>query len=358
MARFNPQNERIKREYFEFLRQADQKSESTVRGIEKALLRFEEHCEFANFTKFKAAQGMSFKKALARPPAGGRALSPATVHSTLTAVQRFLRWLICQPGFKSKIKATDINYLNLSEKDVRAAASSPSKSYPTLEQLRHVLAMMPATTEVERRDRAVFALIMLTGIRDNAAASLRIKHVDLERMLILQDPTEVRTKNSKLIETVLLPLGEEVERALTDWVVYLREQLLYGGDDPLFPQTASTYDPQRGLGKGGLKRTCWSNAAPIRDIFKRALTAAGIQYFSPHRVRDTLVAHGYQWCRTPEELKALSQNLGHSQVATTLISYGTIALHRQRELIRGAGQRDGQQDKLDRLMALLEQRLT
>lgn len=55
---------------------------------------------------------------------------------------------------------------------------------------------MPSATEVERRDRAVFALIMLTRIRDNAAASLRIKHVDLERMLILQDPTEVRTQNS------------------------------------------------------------------------------------------------------------------------------------------------------------------
>jgi site-specific recombinase XerD len=233
IVRFNPNNERIKREYFEFLRQADQKSETTVRGIEKSLLRFEEHCEFADFTKFKAGQGMSFKKALARPPAGSKALSPATIHSTLTAVQRFLRWLICQPGFKSKIKATDINYLNLSEKDVRAASSSPSKSYPTLEQLRHVLALMPAETETERRDRVVFALIMLTGIRDNAAASLRIKHVDLERMLILQDPTDVRTKNSKLIETVLLPLGEEVEGALIDWVAYLREQLLYGGDDPL-----------------------------------------------------------------------------------------------------------------------------
>lgn len=77
MAKFNTKKERIKREYFEFLRQADQKSETTVRGIEKALLRFEEHCEFADFTKFKAAQGISFKEELARPPVGGKGLSPA-----------------------------------------------------------------------------------------------------------------------------------------------------------------------------------------------------------------------------------------------------------------------------------------
>ncbi len=34
-------------------------------------------------------------------------------------------------------------------------------------------------------------------------ASLVIRHADIDRMLIVQDPTAVRTKNSKLIELVL-----------------------------------------------------------------------------------------------------------------------------------------------------------
>ena len=244
----NPRNERIKRDYAEFLRQADQKSEATVRGVEKALLRFEEHTGFADFTSFGRAQAMSFRAALAKPPASSKVLSPATVLSTLTAIQRFLRWLILQPGMKSKFRATDIAYLNLSEKDVRAASAAPSKPFPTLEQLRHTLAKMPVGTPIAQRDRALFALLMMTGIRDNAAASLRIRHVDLDRMLIVQDPVTVRTKNSKLIESVLLPLGEEVERAFTDWVAYLRADLLYGPDDPVFPQTATSDRPGAGAG--------------------------------------------------------------------------------------------------------------
>src|ERR671918_1767533 len=281
MTTLNPRNERIKRGYVEFLRQADRKSEGTIRGVEKALHRFEEHTRFTDFASFKREKAMSSRAALAKPPAGGKALSAATVLSTLTAVQRFLRWLILQPGVKSKIRATDIDYLNLSANEARAAAAAPSKPFPTMEQLKHTLAKMPAGTEIERRDRALFALIMMTGARDSAAASLRLRHVELDRSLIVQDPTSVRTKNGKLIESVLLPLGDEVERAFADWIVYLRADLLYGPDDPVFPQTATRIDPARGPVADGLKRLCWSSSAPIRAIFRRAFEEAGLPYFQP-----------------------------------------------------------------------------
>lgn len=353
----NPKNERIKRDYAEFLRQADQKSEATVRSIEKALLRFEEHTGFADFTNFSRAKATAFRAALAKPPGGANPLGPSTILSTLKAVQRFLRWLILQPGMKSKINATDIAYLNLSEKEVRAASAVPSKPFPTMEQLKHTLSRMPAGTEIERRDRALFALLMMTGMRDNAAASLRLRHVDLDRALIVQDPATVRTKNSKLIESVLLPLGEEVERAFADWIGHLRADLLYGLDDPVFPQTATRIDPVRGPVAEELKREIWSNAAPIRTIFRRAFHAAGLPYFSPHRVRSSIVDVAYRWCRTPEEFKAFSQNLGHSNVATTLSSYGTIALSRQRELIRNAGKGEDRDAKIERLLEAMAQKI-
>lgn len=356
MTPYNPRNERIKRDYAEFLRQADQKSETTVRGIEKALRRFEEHTGFANFTSFTRQQAVSFRQSMAKPPKGEKQLSPATIHSALTAIQRFLRWLILQPGMKSKLKATDIAYLNLTGKEVRAATSTPSKRFPTIEQLKHALACMPSSTDIERRDRAMFALIMLTGIRDNAAASLLIRHVDLDRMMIIQDPTDVRTKNSKLIESVLLPLGEEVERPFIDWIQYLRTELLYGPDDPVFPQTASRIDPVLGPVADGLKRECWANSAAIRAIFRKAFEGANLPYFTPHLVRNSLVDLAYRWCNTPEEFKAFSQNLGHAHVTTTLQSYGTIALTRQRELIRSAGRRDSKDERIERILAMLEER--
>ena len=60
----------------------------------------------------------------------------------------------------------------------------------------------------------------------------------------------------------------------------------------------------------GLKPAHWSTAAPIRAIFREAFVAAGLPYFNPQSLRSTLFALGETVCRTPEEFKAWSQNLG------------------------------------------------
>ena len=125
MARFNPKNERIKRPYFRFLREADQKADSTIRSVEKAILRFENHTGFADFATYNSTQAVEFKKALSE--AG---LSKATSHSTVNALKRFFKWLACQPGYKSKIHLPDIEYLNLPEKDVRAAKEPRYRDFP------------------------------------------------------------------------------------------------------------------------------------------------------------------------------------------------------------------------------------
>lgn len=354
MQEINAENERIKREYVEFLREADQKSEATVRGVEKAILRFEEYTGFSDFGRFNRDQAKGFKTAMSAPADVCKHLGNSTILSTLKALQRFFRWLSVQPGFKSKIDANAIAYFNLTEKDIRAASSSPRKPSPSMDQLKRVLVSMPLETVLEKRDRAVFALITMTGIRDNAAASLLLGHVDVDRHMIVQDPKTVRTKNSKLIESVLLPLGQEVEDALLSWVRYLREELRWQPDDPLFPQSQQRIDPQRGPIIDGVKRQIWTGSQPIRHIFRRAFEGAGLPYFTPHRVRNTVVEYAYLTCRTPEEFKAFSQNLGHESVVTTLSSYGQIPLTRQRELIRNAGKSRDLDAKLERLLEVLE----
>ncbi|MFZ7090381.1 site-specific integrase [Primorskyibacter sp. 2E233] len=353
MDKFNAVNERIKRDYAEFLREADQKSEATVRGVEKAILRFEEYTGFRDFGRFNREQAKGFRAALSSPDDENKRLGNSTVLSTLKAVQRFFRWLSVQPGFKSKIDTNAIAYFNLSEKDIRAATSSPTKPSPTMDQLKRALESMPSETILEKRDRAVFALIMMTGIRDNAAASLLLGHVDIDRQLIVQDPKTVRTKNSKLIESVLLPLGPEIEGVLFSWVAYLRDELRWQPNDPLFPQSRHRIDPLKGPVVDAIKRQVWSNSQPIRQIFKQASTGAGLPYFTPHQVRNTVVEYAYLTCRTPEEFKAFSQNLGHESVVTTLSSYGQIPLVRQRELIRNAGKSRGIDEKIEMILARL-----
>lgn len=71
-----------------------------------------------------------------------------------------------------------------------------------------------------------------------------------------------------------------------------------------------------------------------RDSAIASITTAGLPYFNPHSFRNTLVQLGQDVCKTPEQFKAWSQNLGHEKVLTTFLSYGEVACHRQGEIIR------------------------
>jgi hypothetical protein len=47
-----------------------------------------------------------------------------------------------------------------------------------------------------------------------------------------------------------------------------------------------------------------------------------------------LAGLGEKVCRTPEEFKAWSQNMGHEGVLTTFTSYGEVSRERQARIIR------------------------
>ena len=69
---------------------------------------------------------------------------------------------------------------------------------------------MPATTEIERRDRALIAFTILTGARDGAIASFKLGHIDIEEGLIDQDARQVQTKFSKSFITTFFPVGDDI----------------------------------------------------------------------------------------------------------------------------------------------------
>ena len=194
---------------------------------------------------------------------------------------------------------------------------------------------MPAGSDIELRNRALIAFTLLTGARDRAIASFKLKHVDLAAGCVHQDAREVKTKFSKTFTTYFFPVGDEALGIVTEWVRYLREVRLAGNDDPLFPATRIAVGASRHFEAAGLDRTHWSSAAPIRGIFREAFADARVPYFNPHSFRNTLVRLGETRCQTPEDFKAWSQNLGHEGVLTTFYSYGEVSNRRQGEIIRG-----------------------
>src|SRR3990172_10720904 len=122
MTTHNPDNERIKRWYFAYLKEAKRHSEPTVDAVAKALARFEADTRHRDFRAFHFEQAIAFKKHLAeqRGQRSGEKLSKATLHATLADLKRFFQWLSGQPGYKSRLIYTDAENFNFSDKDTRA----------------------------------------------------------------------------------------------------------------------------------------------------------------------------------------------------------------------------------------------
>lgn len=362
MKKFHPKNERIKHEYMGYLEGPKQMSAASVDQVAAALAQFENFTRHKDFAAFKSEQATGFKNHLAGTinTATAKPLATSTIHARLMALKAFFEWLCWQPGYKSKIRYHDIEYFKLSANDTRIAKASRERPVPSMEQIRHALFAMPHETDVQKRDRAVVAFTILSGARDNAIASLKLRHVDMTAHKIHQDGRDVRTKSRKTFTTVFFPVGDDIEAVVHEWVAFLTTERLFGPDDPLFPATAVKVGSSGQFEPVGLRRKPWASAAMIRQIFKRAFGAVNLPYFNPHSFRKTLAIMGETVCITPEDFKAWSQNLGHEQVMTTFYSYGKVSPHRQAEIIVGLGRTHQDNDEgvsNETLIALLKKRM-
>lgn len=335
--KFNGKNERIKRTYARYLKAARRLGEASIDAGLAAIDRFEIYTKRRDFAQFHIEQAIAFKDHLAAQfnKRTGKPLSLSTQLHTLEALRAFINWLADQSGYRSRIRHSDADYFSLSLKHTAVARAHRPVEGPTIEQVRYVIEHMRSDTDLRTRNRAVIACAILTGARDDALASLRLKHIDLQERMLRQDAASVRTKASKTIETWFFPVGDFFVDVMADWVRFLKDERQWGLDDPLFPRTKMARG-EGGLNRpAGLDRVCWSNAGPIRKIFRDAFEAAGLPYFNPHSLRKTLARLGLERCRTAEEFKAWSQNFGHNDVLTTFTSYGQVDRRRQGEIICG-----------------------
>jgi integrase/recombinase XerD len=318
----NPRNDRVKRDYLIWLKEAKQRCTATAEQARHAIDRFESYTGFKDFSTFNKEQAMGFKRALldSKAQRSGKPTSISTVHHRLQAIKEFLAWLHGQEDYRRRIVPANIAYLNLTTGEERQAHAAGPKQYATLENYRKALFAMPTGTEIERRDQAIMALMLLTCMRDAAVVSLKLKHIDVKRKRVFQDPRQVKTKFSKTIETVFYPVGNDVEAIITQWVVYLTAEKQFTPDDPLFPKTVSGHDEHQNFIPDGLGREHWANATSVRKIFRTAFERVRLPYVKPHSIRDTLTQLAYKLNLTGEELKAWSQNMGHDNLGRQKLS--------------------------------------
>ncbi len=331
----NSANEKIKRRYFSWLRGAKGYSEQTVVAIERALHQFELFTEYKDFKTFCERQATGFKTWLDAQRRNGRPLSNTTKYHTLRHLNAYFSWLATQPGFRSRISLDAVSFLSLDRRTVREVLSPRPHRFPSLEQVTGLVMSIKGISEIDRRDRALISFLLLTGMRYQAVCSLSLGCFDAKRLVVFQDPRRgVHTKGGKAITTWILRFNEDLVKCVVDWADYLSQKRQFGPSDPFFPRTAiRQVEDGYSFQACGVEPVFWSGGNSIREILKTRTNDAGLPYFQPHSFRHAACQLALKLSKSPEELKALSQNFGHEQVTTTLRSYGTLDQERVADLI-------------------------
>ena len=215
-----PSNERVKRRYLQFLREVKGRDGTSLDAVAKAIERFDEYNRRRDFKKFHIEQARGFKADLMeqRNARTGSRLSASTINSTLGILKAFFVWLAGETDYRARIKYADAEYFNAPDNLARVATAHRHKPCPTLAQIRTVLEAMPTETEIERRDRALVAFAILTGARDRAIVSFKLKHFDIENELLEHDARQVLTKRAKTFTTWFFPVGDAIQKIVVEWV--------------------------------------------------------------------------------------------------------------------------------------------
>lgn len=334
MRKYNAGNERLKRRYVQYLREAKGQDEKSIDKVRAALVKFEECTKYKPFKAFHIDQARQFKDALTRAKtAHGKPLSLTTTDATLRLVKGFFHWLAGQQGFKKVVAYADVEYFNNNRNDARAAHAQRPVHFPTTNAAYHAFQAMAAQTEVLRRDKAIFAFVMITGARAGAVASLRLKHVNLVDGFVYQDGREVDTKARKTIMTWFFPMHPDYLTYFTEWVAFLRDDKYFGAEDALFPK------PEQRMVDGKfaydqLSRDPYAGSAKVNAVFRGAFAQVQLHPYTPHSIRKTLGQEMSDRNLPLDVQKAWSQNLGHENFITTVSSYLPVSDRRQGELIK------------------------
>ena len=150
MTKINAANERIKRDYFRYLREALGRDEATIDAVAKSLTRFEEGTHRKDLKRFHREQAVAFKARLAAAVNArtGKRLSKATVLATLRDLRAFFMWLAREPGFRSHIAYADADYFNMPDKDVAVARAHREKAVRRSIRCAAFSAVLPDTTRL------------------------------------------------------------------------------------------------------------------------------------------------------------------------------------------------------------------
>lgn len=260
-------------------------------------------------------------------------LSSSSIKHTVSHLSAFLEWLMKQAGFKNLPQDLQ-GYLKLPKAVLAAAVPVLKRGYPTLVEAGFLLGKMPARSLADRRARAIFAIAFLGALRADTIISLRIRHVDLNRRLILQDAAQVRAKAGKAIHIRWFPIPDRFGAEITEWIHTLGH-LGFEDEDALFPEVAHLKLRPLGLSKRKPVPVMATKHA-VSEAFAIACRDQEIKY-TPHSAKHCIGAERDERSLTHRQRKAWSENMGHDNEQTTERHYGKLPDEVRFELLEQIG---------------------
>ena len=311
-------------------------SEKTVVRHLAAIRYFENFLGGKSFTRLSNGDFAAVRDDLKRRASveAEDSISASSIKHTVSHIRAFCDWLLLQDGYK-RLPKDFAGYLRLPKAVLAKSAQTQTKEFPTLSEAEALLAAMPYKSLVDMRARGMFALAFLGALRADTLVSLRIKHFDVERRLILQDASVVRAKAGKSLNIFWFPIPQAFEQAILDWLSTLRG-LGFDGEDALFPDTKFLKYRVGCRLRNFAPVPVMTTTHSVIAAFVVACKDSGTK-FTPHAAKHTIGSERDNRALTNEERKAWSLNMGHDSEVTTERHYAAMSEDKRLEVLKNLG---------------------
>lgn len=324
--KFNDDNERAKYKYRIHKKRVGRKDFKTIIADLKHIRDYEIFTSFKPFTAFNDTTADNYIDYMFKT-----GFSISYINDNSRSLREFLNWLERQRGYRTKINYNHIEYLQITNNQRKTAKATEYKKSYKYEQIIKAIRLMPKTTIIQQRNKAIVSLQALCGLRISELRTVRIKSLICEDGVWFIDvnPKYMEVKFAKQRQADFMPLPDDIFQNVNSWREYLVNQG-FKPQDSFFPQVPNHFN-QYNMLESKLSNAPIKSNTTLRDIFKKTFEAAGYEYIRPHSFRHTIARHAGKISQ--EFYKAVSQSMGHSSTEVTDRSYGGISLLEQRQRI-------------------------
>ncbi|MCX7099762.1 MAG: tyrosine recombinase XerC [Methylococcales bacterium] len=267
-------------DFFQQLTVEKRASEHTVKSYQRDIKHLSQYCQTQSITHWA-----NLKQTDIRAHIAGRhrlGIGSASLQRELSAIRSFYNFLL-------KKQLADINPAQA------VRAPKQARKLPKTLDVDQVNGLLDAgaNSALEIRDLAMFELFYSSGLRLSELANLNLVDVDLPDKALL-------VRIGKGGKSRILPIGSKAVTAITHWLQQ-RPKTAAATEQALFVSNRGTRLGQRSI---ELRLAEWCKKKGISE------------HIHPHMLRHSFASHLLE---SSQDLRAVQELLGHSNIATTQI---------------------------------------